>query len=34
MPLVSVTRLRVRSWRHLVPFALYSFRARHSSGVS
>ena len=36
MPLVSITRLRIRSWRFLLPFAVYSQRsvaqARKSPG--
>ena len=26
MPLVSITRLRVRSWRHVLPFIVYALR--------
>jgi Domain of unknown function (DUF3291) len=37
MPVVSITRLRVRAWRFLPPFALQTFRiafqARHADGV-
>jgi hypothetical protein len=27
MPVVSVTRVRIRSWRYMIPFAIYSLRA-------
>ena len=27
MPIVSVTRLRIRSWRFMLPFAIYSLRS-------
>jgi hypothetical protein len=27
MPLVSITRLRVRSWRYLLPFIVYAMRS-------
>jgi hypothetical protein len=29
MPVVSVTRIRIRSWRFMVPFTIYSMRAVH-----
>lgn len=36
MPVVSITRLRVRSWRYFLPFIFYALRAarqaRHSEG--
>ena len=28
MPLIAVTRLRVRSWRYMAPFAWYAVRSR------
>ena len=31
MPVVSVTRLRIRSWRFMVPFAIYSLRSVHQA---
>ena len=35
MALVSVTRLRIRSWRYMLPFALYTLRAaRQAQGSS
>src|SRR6266481_9433408 len=34
MPLVSITRLRVRSWRNLVPFMFYTLRSSRQAKVA
>jgi hypothetical protein len=34
MPLVSITRLRVRSWRYLVPFMYFSLRSSRQAKVA
>ena len=31
MPIVSVTRIRIRSWRFMVPFTIYSMRSVHQA---
>jgi hypothetical protein len=32
MPVVSITRLRVRSWRYLLPFLIYALRIKWQAG--
>jgi hypothetical protein len=34
MPMVSITRLRVRSWRYLVPFMFYAVRSFRQAKVA
>ena len=34
MPLVSITRLRVRSWRYLLPFIYFSIRSSRQAKVA
>jgi Domain of unknown function (DUF3291) len=34
MPMVSITRLRVRSWRYLVPFMFYTLRSSRQAKIA